>query len=134
MPISGTLFVLEDTLVGFVLDAGAYEALAVLAEEQSALRRVATLVASDPEPEAIFHVVAEEAGRLLHARSAATIRYEGDFALTVGRWVDDRPRRVRGRHRRPDHRQRRAHRGGRAHGRAGADRGLPRRCAASRPR
>ena len=42
-----------------------------------------------PEPEAIFHVVAEEAGRLLHARSAATIRYEGDFALTVGRWVDD---------------------------------------------
>ena len=89
MPISGTLFVLEETLVGFVLDAGAYEALAVLAEEQSALRRVATLVASDPEPEAIFHVVAEEAGRLLHARSAATIRYEGDFALTVGRWVDD---------------------------------------------
>ena len=68
MPISGTLFVLEDTLIGFVLDAGAYEALAVLAEEQSALRRVATLVASDPEPEAIFHVVAEEAGRLLHAR------------------------------------------------------------------
>ena len=72
-----------------VLDAGAHEALALLAEEQSALRRVATLVAAGPEPEAVFAAVAEEAGRLLHARSAATIRYEGEFALTVGRWVDD---------------------------------------------
>ena len=126
MPISGTLFVLEDTLVGFVLDAGAYEALAVLAEEQSALRRVATLVASDPEPEAIFHVVAEEAGRLLHARSAATIRYEGDFALTVGRWVDDELGGFEVGTVVPTHRQRRAHRGGRAHGCSGADRGLPR--------
>jgi len=89
MPISGTLFVLEDALIGFVLDAGAYEALAQLAEEQSALRRVATFVASDPETEALFRVVAEEAGRLLHASSAATIRYEGELALTVGRWADD---------------------------------------------
>jgi len=89
MPISGTLFVVEEALIGFVLDAGAYEALAQLAEEQSALRRVATFVASDPEPEALFRVVAEEAGRLLHALSAATIRYEGEFALTVGRWADD---------------------------------------------
>src|SRR3954469_4717405 len=31
MPISGTLFALEDGLVGMVLDAGAHEALAVLA-------------------------------------------------------------------------------------------------------
>ena len=72
-----------------VLDAGAHEALAVLADEQSALRRVATLVAAGPEPDAVFTAVAEEAGRLLHARSAATIRYEGRFALTVGRWTDD---------------------------------------------
>ena len=91
MPISGTLFMLEDALIGMVLDAGAHEALALLAEEQSALRRVATLVATAPEPEAVFHAVAEEAGRLLHARSAATIRYEGDQAWTVGRWADDDP-------------------------------------------
>src|SRR4051812_41915950 len=89
MPVSGTLFMLEPGLIGMVLDAGAHEALAVLAEEQSALRRVATLVAAGPEPEAVFEAVAEEAGRLLHARSAATIRYEGEFALTVGRWADD---------------------------------------------
>src|SRR3954453_10628431 len=89
MPVSGTLFMLDEDLIGMVLDAGAHEALAALAEEQSALRRVATLVPTGPEPEAVFEVVAEEAGRLLHARSAATIRYEGEFALTVGRWAQD---------------------------------------------
>src|SRR3954451_23234954 len=89
MPVSGTLFLLEEGLIGMVLDAGAHEALAALAEEQSALRRVATLVATGPDPEAVFQAVAEEAGRLLHARSAATIRYEGDGAVTVGRWAMD---------------------------------------------
>ena len=89
MPVSGTLFELDGGLIGMVLDAGAHEALAALAEEQSALRRVATLVASAPEPEAVFQAVAEEAGRLLHARSAATVRYEEDQAVTVGRWADD---------------------------------------------
>jgi hypothetical protein len=89
MPISGTLFRLDDGLIGMVLDAGAHEALARVLEEQSALRRVATFVASDPEPEALFQVVAEECGRLLHARSAATIRYEDGWALTLGRWATD---------------------------------------------
>jgi signal transduction histidine kinase len=89
MPISGTLFRLEDDLIGMVLDAGAYEALAQLAEEQSALRRVATLVASAPEPEEVFQAVAEEAGRLLNVRSAATIRYDAGHAWTVGRWADE---------------------------------------------
>src|SRR4051794_38751781 len=60
-----------------------------IAEEQAALRRVATLVASGAEPAEIFHAVAEEAGRLLGARSSATIRYDGDVALTVGRWRDE---------------------------------------------
>ncbi len=89
MPVSGTLFELDGGLIGMVLDAGAHEALAALAEEQSALRRVATLVASGPAQEAVFQSVAEEAGRLLHARSAATVRYEEDRAVTVGRWADD---------------------------------------------
>jgi signal transduction histidine kinase len=88
MPVSGTLFALDAGMIGMVLDAGAHEALAALAAEQSALRRVATLVAAGPEPDAVFTAVAEEAGRLLWARSAATIRYEGRFAVTVGRWSD----------------------------------------------
>lgn len=56
--------------------------------EQAALRRVATLVASGAEPAAVFGLVAEEAGRLLHARSSATIRFDDDVAVTVGRWQD----------------------------------------------
>src|SRR3954469_24344990 len=60
-----------------------------IAEEQAALRRVATLVASGAAPGEIFHAVAEEAGRLLGARSSATIRYDGDVALTVGRWREE---------------------------------------------
>jgi signal transduction histidine kinase len=55
-------------------------------EEQAALRRVATLVASGAEAPEIFRAVAEEAGRLLGARSSATIRYDDGFAVTVGRW------------------------------------------------
>jgi signal transduction histidine kinase len=57
-----------------------------IAAEQAALRRVATLVASGAEPAEIFDAVAEEAGRLLAARSSATIRYDGSVAVTVGRW------------------------------------------------
>jgi signal transduction histidine kinase len=63
-----------------------------VAEEQAALRRVATLVASGAEAPAIFRAVAEEAGRLLGAASAATIRYDDDAAVTVGRWHDGEPR------------------------------------------
>src|ERR671929_1664534 len=59
-----------------------------IAEEQAALRRVATLVASGAEAAAIFRAVAEEAGRLLGARSSATIRYDDGYAVTVGRWHD----------------------------------------------
>jgi signal transduction histidine kinase len=92
MPVSGTLFRLDDAYIGMVLDAGAHEALAALADEQSALRRVAVLVAAGSEPEDIFTAVAEEVGRLLGGKSAATIRYEGDFAWTVGRWSEGETR------------------------------------------
>ena len=63
----------------------------LLAEEQAALRRVATLVASGADAAEIFGAVAEEAGRLLHAASSATIRYDDDAAVTVGRWNDGDP-------------------------------------------
>ena len=47
-----------------------------LLEEQAALRRVATLVASAATPEQVFQSVAEEAGRLLGARTSATVRFD----------------------------------------------------------
>jgi signal transduction histidine kinase len=59
-----------------------------LADEQAALRRVATLVASGATPEEVFQTVAEEAGRLLEARTAATVRWEQDCGLIVGSWSD----------------------------------------------
>jgi signal transduction histidine kinase len=65
-----------------------HERLQRLAEEQAALRRVATVVAGGAEPEEVFELVTEEAGRLLGAASAGTIRYEpdGSGAMVVGRW------------------------------------------------
>src|SRR5258705_3451759 len=59
-----------------------------LAEEQAALRRVATLVASSAQPEQVFQLVAEEAGRLLKARTAATVRFDQDSAVVAGSWND----------------------------------------------
>jgi signal transduction histidine kinase len=60
-----------------------------LAEEQAALRRVATLVASVPAPERVFHAVAEEAGRLLEAKTAACVRFAEQGGVVVGCWDED---------------------------------------------
>jgi signal transduction histidine kinase len=61
--------------------------LARLAEEQAALRRVATLVARGVRPEEVFAAVAEEAGRLLPAGYAHLARYEPSRMLTtVAAW------------------------------------------------
>jgi signal transduction histidine kinase len=58
-----------------------------LAEEQAALRRVATLVARATPPEAVFAAVAEEVGQLLPVDSATMCRYESDGTLTfVAHW------------------------------------------------
>jgi signal transduction histidine kinase len=58
-----------------------------LAEEQAALRRVATLVAREAPPEEVFVTVAEEVGKLLGADSAAIQRYEPEGDCTVvGNW------------------------------------------------
>jgi signal transduction histidine kinase len=59
-----------------------------LAKEQAALRRVATLVASSAKPKQVFQMVAEEAGRLLEARTAATMRFDPDSGVIAGSWND----------------------------------------------
>jgi signal transduction histidine kinase len=61
--------------------------LGQLAEEQAALRRVATLVARATPPEVVFAAVAEEVGQLLPVDSATMCRYESDRTLTfVAHW------------------------------------------------
>ncbi|MGB9183729.1 MAG: GAF domain-containing sensor histidine kinase, partial [Solirubrobacteraceae bacterium] len=58
-----------------------------LAEEQAALRRVATMVAREAAPEEVLAGVAEEVGRLLQTDAAAVWRYEPDgHATVVGSW------------------------------------------------
>src|SRR2546423_622130 len=54
-----------------------------LADEQAALRRVATLVARGSRPAEIFSAVAEEIGRLLGADNAGVGRFEPDGAAVV---------------------------------------------------
>jgi signal transduction histidine kinase len=57
--------------------------LARLAEEQAALRRVATLVAHGAAPEEVFAAVAEEVGRLFPVDRASMGRYEPGGASTI---------------------------------------------------
>jgi signal transduction histidine kinase len=61
-----------------------------LAEEQAALRRVATLVAAQAAADVIFTAVAEEVARLLHADVGGVARHEPDQSSTLmGKWNGD---------------------------------------------
>jgi signal transduction histidine kinase len=80
----------EARLAGFtelaataIANAQARVELRGFAEEQAALRRVATLVARAAAPEEVLAAVTEEAGRLLHTDYATMNRYGPDGAITV---------------------------------------------------
>jgi signal transduction histidine kinase len=61
-----------------------------LADEQAALRRVATLIAGDAPPSRVFDHVTEEVGRLLALPAASVIHYDGERTATiVGTWSKD---------------------------------------------
>ncbi|GLY91729.1 GAF domain-containing protein [Actinoallomurus iriomotensis] len=62
-----------------------------LADEQRALRRVATLVACGVSPAQVFDAVAAEVGRVLKVEHTSIIRFEHDeTARVVGHWSDPR--------------------------------------------
>jgi signal transduction histidine kinase len=80
----------EARLAGFtelaataIANAQARVELRGFADEQAALRRVATLVAQAAPPEEVFAAVTEEAGRLLHTGHAAMGRYGPDGTITA---------------------------------------------------
>ena len=54
-----------------------------LVEEQAALRRVATLVAGTPDPQAVFEIVTREASRLLDLPILTLMKFEPDGTATV---------------------------------------------------
>jgi PAS domain S-box-containing protein len=57
--------------------------VAHLAQQQTALRRVATLVAAAETPERVFAKVSEQCARVLGTGAAAVFRYDGDETATV---------------------------------------------------
>jgi signal transduction histidine kinase len=65
-----------------IANAESRAALARLAQEQAALRRVATLVARGAAPAKVFAAVDEEVGRLLPVEAASICRYNSDSTLT----------------------------------------------------
>jgi len=68
------------------------DGVARLAEEQAALRRVATLVAQGATPGELFAAVTAEVGQLLSVDRASMAHYESDGAVTFhGRWNEGRP-------------------------------------------
>ncbi|MCW2731035.1 MAG: domain S-box [Mycobacterium sp.] len=64
-------------------NAESREALGLLADEQAALRRVATLVARGASPSEVFSAVAAELARVLAVQHASVWRYEPDGAATL---------------------------------------------------
>jgi signal transduction histidine kinase len=89
----------EARLAGFtelvataIANAQARVELRGFAEEQAALRRVATLVARAAPPKEVFAAVAGEAGRLLKVDFTVLSRYDPDGAVAVvGGWAKADP-------------------------------------------
>jgi GAF domain-containing protein len=82
---------IEDRLTEFtelvataIANTDARAEAARLAEEQAALRRVATLVAREASQAEVFTAIAEEIGRLLGADHVRMVRFEGEGAVVVG--------------------------------------------------
>ncbi|MEA2210782.1 MAG: hypothetical protein QOF83_730 [Solirubrobacteraceae bacterium] len=72
-----------DLVATAIANAEGRAGLARLAEEQAALRRVATLVARGVSSTEVFTVVTQEAGRLLGTDLAGLARYDSDDTVTV---------------------------------------------------
>ena len=80
----------EERLAGFtelvataIANAQAREELRTIADQQAALRRVATLVAQDAAPAVVFTAVAEQVGHLLNTDDALVVRFEPDESVTI---------------------------------------------------
>ena len=70
--------------------AAAEAAQRALADEQAALRRVATLVAGEAAPSQVFEQVTHEVGRLLGLPTATVLQFDGAHrARVVGAWSKD---------------------------------------------
>ena len=89
----------EDRLARFtelvataIANTQARQDLHQLADEQTALRRVATLIAREARPAEVFAAVATEVAKTLDVPLTAVVRYETDGTATqVGAWGEENP-------------------------------------------
>jgi len=72
-----------DLLGAAISNCESRAAITRLAEEQMALRRVATLVARGAPPEAVFTAVTQETGQLLRVQITSMVRYEPDGTSSI---------------------------------------------------
>jgi PAS domain S-box-containing protein len=72
-----------DLVATALSNASAHEKVRVLADEQAALRRVATLVARQSPQGDVFSAIAEEIGRLLGVDAIEMVRYDEDRVAAV---------------------------------------------------
>jgi signal transduction histidine kinase len=72
-----------ELLATAIARAEARDALARLADEQAALRRVATLVAEGVRPAEIFSAVSDEVGQLFATHLAAVVRFDPEHQAIV---------------------------------------------------
>jgi signal transduction histidine kinase len=88
----------EERLAGFtelvataISNAEARVALRAAADEQGALRRVATLVAASAPPSDVFAAVTKEVAVVLGANASLLCRADADAAVVVGTWANNAP-------------------------------------------
>jgi signal transduction histidine kinase len=78
----GRLAKFTELLATAIANGQAHEQLAQLADEQAALRRVATLVAEGATPQRVFDAVRHEVARMFNAPLSGLLRYDGNGTVT----------------------------------------------------
>jgi signal transduction histidine kinase len=81
--VEARLAAFTELVAAAISDADAQAEVRRLADQQTALRRVATLVARQRPADEVFAAVADEVTELLGVESAGMVRYEHDGTLTV---------------------------------------------------
>jgi len=87
--VEGRLAKFTELLATAIAKSEAHEQLALLADEQAALRRVATLVAEGATPHRVFDAVRREVARMFNAPLSGLLRYDGNGTVTQLAASDD---------------------------------------------
>jgi signal transduction histidine kinase len=87
--VEGRLAKFTELLATAIAKSEAHEQLALLADEQAALRRVATLVAEGATPHLVFDAVRGEVARMFNAPLSGLLRYDGNGTVTQLAASDD---------------------------------------------